>query len=290
MFTAVTIRDAAGSDLVIFDGTHRLGECHGLHGLPQPRRIVRPLPGGHGEINETAYYASRQPVWNGMLVGADESAVWALYDQLLRVLWGMAADARLMRWTRTDGKQLQSLVKLGDAFDPVLRASDAGHVLAYQLILDREDPRNYAQASATATGASLSDVGGGFGFPFGFDFGFTPSGSGAAVVANSGTIETPGTFTIYGQVSNPQILQQSTGKLIALNGELGAGSTLTVDANPSVRTVTLDGTADRGNMIDFAATDWTAGLIPDGGDTYKLLATAWDASARLDVTARDAYA
>lgn len=290
MFTSVTIEDAAGSDFVLFDASHRLGECRGLHGLPALRRIVRTLPGGHGEINETQHYGSRQPMWNGMFVGADESALWTLYDALLRALWGAVSDERRLKWTRSDGKMLQSWVKLGDAFDPVLKASDAGHVLAYQLTFDRQDPRNYAQTPSTGTGASISDVGGGFGFPFGMPFGFTPSGSGSVTAVNVGTIETPGTFTILGAVSNPQIQQQSTGKLIVLSGDLAAGSTLTVNTAPLEKTILLDGTADRGNLIDFAATDWTTGLIPPGGDTYKLLATAWDASARLDYSASAAYA
>jgi hypothetical protein len=288
MFTAVTIQDAAGADVALFDATHKLGESHGLHGIPAPRRVTRTRPGAHGEINETRHYASRQPVWNGMLVAADESALWTAYDLILKALWGSIDTPRLLKWTRADGKLLQSWVKLGDAFDPVLRASDAGHALAYQLIFDREDPRNYAQVPSTGTGASISDVGGGFGFPFGMPFGFTPSGSGSVTAANAGTIDTPATFTILGAVSNPQIQQQSTGKLIVLSGDLAAGSTYTVST--AARTVTLDGTADRGNLIDFAATDWTTGLIPPGGDTFKLLATAWDASARLDVSANAAYA
>jgi hypothetical protein len=288
VFTAVSIPDQAGVEVVLFDGTHKLGECHGLHGVPLPRRIVRPRPGMSGEINETRFAGSRQPVWNGMLVGANAAALWATFDDLLGALWGMVEEARLLRWTRADGVMLQSLVKLGDAFDPVMRAADAGHVLQFQLVFDREDPRNYAQSAATATGAALSDVGAGFGVPFGFGFGFTPGGSGAVAVANGGTIETPGTFTIYGAVTNPVVQQQSTGRLIAMSASAAAGSTLTVDGLE--RTVVLDGVTDRGNTIDFAATDWRAGLIPPGGDTYKLLATTWDASARLDVTARDAYA
>lgn len=293
MFLALSIEDANGNsvELISTSTTERLtGECHGLHGVPAPRRVVRALPGASGEINETRYAGSRQPVWNGWIFrsGTSAGAIWAHYDAILNALWGMVAEARPMRWTRSDGVALQSSVKLAEAFDPVLKATDHGMQVAYQLVFDREDPRNYSQTSVTVMGNAISDVGGGLGFPFGFPFGFTPSGSGVTAVSNAGTIETPGTFVIRGQVSNPQIMQVSTGKLIALNGELAAGSTLTLDA--AARTVLLDGTADRGNLVDFAATDWSAGLIPAAGDSYKLLATAWDASARLDITSRAAYA
>jgi Siphovirus-type tail component, C-terminal domain len=294
MFLALTIEDHNGNayELITSGSTERLtGECHGLHGLPPPRRVIRTLPGAHGEINETRNYASRQPVWNGTIFragGGAAGALWTQYDGLLSALWGAVSEPRLMKWTRSDGKMLQTLVKLGDAFDPVISAKDNGALLAYQLIFDREDPRNYSQTLTTSTGNTLSDVGGGFGFNFGFPFSFTPGGSGLVAVGNSGTIDTPGVFTIRGAVSNPQIRQGSTGLVIALSGSLGTGSTLTIDA--AARTVLLDGTADRGNLIDFASTDWDAGLIPPGGDVYQLLATSWDASARLDVSSRDAYA
>lgn len=294
MFTALTIQDANGNDfeLITISTTERLtGECHGLHGVPAPRRVVRPLPGGSGEINETKDAASRQPVWNGTIfpvAGSGVGRLWQQYDALLRVLWGMVSEPRLMKWTRDDGVSLQTLVKLAEAVDPVLKTSDFGNRLEYQLVFDREDPRNYAQSSATSTGSALSDIGGGFGFNFGFNFGFGPAGqSGLSTAANAGTIETPATFTIYGQVSNPAIQQTSTGKLITLSGDVGPGATLVLDSQE--RTVMLGGT-DRGNMIDFAGTDWTAGLVPAGGDSYRLLGSSWDVNARLDVTTTAAYA
>jgi hypothetical protein len=289
MFTAVTIEDANGVQVSLFDGQRRLGEVHGLHGLPSPRRIVRTRPGAHGEINETRHYAARQPVWNGTLIGTDEASLWAEYDDILRALWGAVSEPRLMRWTRGDGVLLQSYVKIGEAFDPIIRATDAGRFLAYQLVLDREDPRNYSQTLSSVTGAVLTDSGGGWVFPATFPIIFTPGGSGEVVVANSGTVDTPAILTIVGRVANPQILQVETGKLIVISGEVASGSTLVV--NGADRTVLLDGVTDRSNLVNFAATDWGAVMIPPGGCTYRLLATSWDATAKLNpVVSRDAYA
>lgn len=289
MFTAVTIEDADGAEVALFDGQRRLGEVHGLHGLPAPRKIERTRPGAHGTINETRHYASRQPVWNGTLLGSDASALWTLYDTILQALWGAVSEPRVMRWTREDGTQLQSVVKLGDAFDPVIRATDAGRYLAYQLVLDREDPRNYSQTLRSEASTVLTSGGGGWVFPEIMPVIFTPTGSGVATTANNGSIPTPATFTIVGQISNPQILQVETGKVIVLSGEVGAGSTLVV--NGATRTVLLDGVTDRSNLVNFASTDWEAAMIPPGGATYRLLATSWDATAKLDpITSRDAYA
>jgi hypothetical protein len=272
----------------LFDGTHRLGEVHGLHGLPAPRRIIRSRPGAHGDINQTRHYASRQPVWNGQLLGQDADALWGVYDELLRALWDSVSTPRLMRWTRADGAALQCYVKIGEAFDPVLRAVDAGRVLAYQLVFDRDDPLNYSQTLTVVAGDTLTVVGGGWVFPATFDIIFTPSGAATTLATNNGTVETPAVFTIHGAVSDPRILQVQTGKVIVLSGSIAPGSRIIVDG--AARTVLLDGVTDRSNLVDFAATDWAAALIPPGGCTYRLLATTWDATARLDVASRDAYA
>lgn len=287
MFTSVTIQDANGVDVALFDSNRRLGECRGLHGLPSLRRITRPRPGGHGEINTTRHYGSRQPVWTGILRGTSEPALWAEYDTILAALWGAVDDPRLLKWTRADGLALQSLVKIGDAFDPVITATDAGRILRYQLTFDREDPRNYSQTEQVIVGAALTSAAGGLTFPADFNWTFTPSGAGTATVVNTGTIPAPGIFRVYGAVTSPQVLHVETDLRIAFDGAVSAGSYLEIDVQN--RAVLLNGSTDRTNLVDFAATDWQAGEIPVGTNNYRLIASTFDASARLDVFYRSSY-
>lgn len=289
MFTAVSIQDAAGVDVPLMNGQRRLGELQGLHGLPAPRAIKRPRPGGHGEINETRHYGSRRPVWSGKLLGTDEAALWTEYDTILQALWGSVSEERLLKWTRHDGVQLQSLVKLGDAFDPIMRATDAGKVLAYQLVFDRQDPRNYSQTLGVAVGDPLTDASGGITYPAPYPWQYTPSGAGEVEVVNTGTIETPVLFRIYGGASSVQIVNMATGLRIGLAGEVARGSYLEVDT--FTRSVLLDGITDRTNLVDFAATDWRAGMADaDMTTTFRLLASRFDQDARLDCLSRAAFA
>lgn len=289
MFTSVTIQDANGLDVPLHDGNRRLGECQGLHGLPAPRRIVRPRPGGDGEINETRHYGSRRPVWGGHLIGTNEAALWAEYDTILQALWGAVEEERLLKWTRHDGTMLQSAVKLGEAFDPVIRAEDAGKILAYQLVLDRQDPRNYGQTLQVVVGDPLSAAAGGITYPATYPWQYTPSGAGEVDVVNTGTIETPVLFRVYGYADTPQILNVATGKRIAFNGEVANGDYLEVDTFE--RSVRLNGTTDRTNLVDFTATDWRAGFADgDATTTFRLLAGNFDPTARVDALYRPASA
>lgn len=289
MFTTVTIQDASGNDVTLHrSGSRRLGECQGLHGLPAPRRIVRPRPGGHGEINETKHYGSKRPIWSGKLLGDTETALWTEYDAILQALWEAVESERLMKWTRGDGTQLQSYVKLGEAFDPVIRYQDAGRVLAYQLVLDREDPRNYSQTQTVEVGDPLTDASGGVTYPATYPWQYTPSGAGEAQVSNTGTIETPVLFRVYGYASSPQLLNTSTGARVVFDGEVANGDYLEIDTFE--RSVKLNGSTDRTNLVDFTATDWRAGLAGPGSTTFRLLAANFDGTARVDVLYRSAFA
>lgn len=285
MFTSVTIEDGNGIDVELFNGTRRLGECHGLHGLPQPRRIVRPRTGQHGEINQTKHYGSRQPVWNGQLTGADDAALWVEYDAIMAALWGSVGNERLLKWTRADGLELQSAVKLADAFDPVLRAGDAGRVLAYQLVLDREDPRNFSQAETEVLGATLDELGGGMVMPAVMPVTFTTSSGGKAVIVDAGPTGTSPVYEIRGGIVAPAIRIQETGESIVLTGQVGANSRLEVDVRR--RRVLLDGTANRENLIDFRLTTWAD--LPPGGSTVQLLGASFDTAARLVVRYRPGH-
>lgn len=288
MLTAVTINNASGTGIALLSGGRRLGQFHGLHGLPSPRRIVRDRPGQHGEINETQHYGSRQPVWEGWLTASSASALWTEYDAILTAIWDAVSTERTLKWTRSGGTALQSAVKIAEAFDPVISADQAGKRLDYQLVFDRQDPRNYSQTQDTDTGIALTSASGGLTFNAIFNWKFTPSGAGTVSVTNSGTISTPGTFRIYGTVTSPQIQLVGSSKRIVFSGSVSVGDYLEVDTFN--RTVKLNGVTSRENLLDFSATDWTAGLIPSGSSTFRLLGGTFDASARLDVISRDAYA
>jgi hypothetical protein len=288
MFTAMTIQDAAGVDVPLINTNRTVEEVAGLHGLPSPRRLVRSRPGAHGEINTTKHYDSRQPVLNGVIFRDSEDGLWSEYETILGALWGAVENERLLKWTREDSTALQTHVKLAAAFDPVLRAVDSGMFLRYQLAFDREDPRNYSQTQDAEVGEPLADAAGGLTFPAPLNWQFSASGAGEITVDNTGTIDTPGIFRIYGYATSPQILNMATGERIAVNGTVSAGDYLEVDI--ADRSALLNSETDRTNLIDFSGTDWAAGEIVPGETTFRLIAGNFDASARLDVLFRAAYA
>ena len=286
MLDSLSLADAAAADITLLSATRRVQRVTGLQGMAQPREIVRPKPDRHGDIIDTKHLSGKTTTIEGQLTGANEAAVWTEFDTIQKTLFAAVDTDRTLKWRRaTSGTLLQAQVRLAGMFEGPLQSENGGNVLPYQIQLRRSDPRAFTQTQTTATGAALSAAAGGLTIPFTFPFTFTPSGGGVASVNNTGTVPTPPIFRLYGACSSPQVLIVGTGKRIVLTGSVAAGDYLEVDV--AERTVKLNGTTNRTNLLDFTATDWSE--LATGSDTVRLLAATFDANARVDVLYRMAY-
>jgi hypothetical protein len=102
---------------------------------------------------------------------------------------------------------------------------------------------------------------------------------------NLGDVETWPRFRITGPITNPELLNQTTGQRIRLTYTLGAGEYL--DVYPERGQILLGGTADRYGALDFDVSDWWQ-LVP-GPNDVRLLAAAYAAGANVNIYWRHAW-
>jgi hypothetical protein len=288
MISAMTLRDSSATDIALHSGNRLVRQVTGLTGAPGIRQVVRPRPNRHGAINDTSHMHERAIVVSGVLKGANEAGVWTEYDAVQSVMFDAIGTDRTLKWTRASSAlALQATVRVHDLFDGPLSFENGLFHLPYQATFLAEDPREYLQTETTATGAALSGAAGGLVFSAAFPWRFTPSGAGAASVNNTGTIPTPPVFNVYGAVSSPQVLLvgSSPDERIVLTGSVSDGDYLEVDVFN--RTIKLNGTTNRLNLLDFTGTTWFD--LPVGSKTIRLLGATFNANARVDVLYRPAY-
>ena len=253
MISAMTLRDSSATDIALHSGNRLVRQVTGLTGAPGIRQVVRPRPNRHGAINDTSHMHERAIVVSGVLKGANEAGVWTEYDAVQSVMFDAVGTDRTLKWTRASSAlALQATVRVHDLFD-----------------------------------GPLSGAAGGLVFSAAFPWRFTPSGAGAASVNNTGTIPTPPVFNVYGAVSSPQVLLvgSSPDERIVLTGSVSDGDYLEVDVFN--RTIKLNGTTNRLNLLDFTGTTWFD--LPVGSKTIRLLGATFNANARVDVLYRPAY-
>lgn len=289
MLGALTLQNAANVDVpLLLLPKRRVAAAAGLIGIPSVRKVVRARPNRHGVIDESRYVGERGPSIRGLLVAPNEQEVWAEYDALAEVFWQAIAEPRLLKWLRSgSGLALQAAVKLaGEPLDAPLEVANGLRLLPYQVQFLAEDPRAYSQTLTTNSSTALVAAAGGKTYPRTYPRTFTPSGGGEVAPNNTGKVSTPPVFRIFGTCVNPQILNTVTGDRIVIEGTVTAPDYLELDVFD--RSVKLNGTANRYNLLDAELTDW---FELDGGSTpLRLLASDFDASARLDVLYRAAYA
>lgn len=295
MLSHVSLEAPAGNVVTLHDtaqlaaGALRaaLVTADGLVGIPAVRAQLVDKVEDHGQRDHSRFVGGRGPTLEGELWGPDHAAAWQLHDDLEHALWSTLVQPGVLRYRRQGVGQplLRARVKLAGYENPL---AGAAKLLRYQLQLSQPDPRAYTDPPAVVVSDGLSAGGGGLMFPFVFPIVFTTSSGGVAEVVNAGSAPAPVVFRIYGRAVAPVVRLLETGDEVALRGEVGAGTFVEVDTGgPSVR-LAGDPLQSLGSQVLAAQT--TFFRVPARSTVHlQLLASEWDAAARLEVDVSSAY-
>lgn len=177
----------------------------------------------------------------------------------------------------------QITARLLPGHDVVLRNTGFGEAT---LQWTCSDPRRYslvehaAQIDPPTPGEGLT-----YPLTYPLDYG-EPGSSGNATVTNAGDTPTFARIVFTGPLTSPQILNQTSGRLLAFGITLAAGETLTVDCDAG--TVTLNGTADRLYTLTPTSVPVEAFELIPGDNLISLRASATGSGAQAALTWRDA--
>lgn len=112
-----------------------------------------------------------------------------------------------------------------------------------------EDPRIYdatlEQVILPLSGLAIT----GRGYPKGYSYGYGPTVAPQTQnVVNNGNRPTPVKFTVYGPITTPEIVNESTGQTLKVNITLGASDYLDIDTH--YKTVLLNGSVSRRGLLE----------------------------------------
>lgn len=146
-----------------------------------------------------------------------------------------------------------------------------------------EDPRIYdiTQTSVTLPLGAIVTTGFSFNLGFSFGFGSVSTNSDGQYLTVGGNRLTPPIFTISGPVTNPIIINDTTGNTMGFTINLLAGQTLVIDTQ--YRTVRLNGTTNRRSALTLPG--WF--MLQPGQNFIRFRASA--GSGTLNVAYRNAW-
>lgn len=125
----------------------------------------------------------------------------------------------------------------------------------------------------------------GYGDPYSDPYSTEAGATAQVSMLNEGDLDAIPRHVITGPITNPEILNNTTGERIKLTYTLAAGETLEVDV--ARKTVLFGGVTSKFSAVVFPTSRWWR--LQPGANDVRLLASAYSAGARLDTYWRRAY-
>ena len=108
-------------------------------------------------------------------------------------------------------------------------------------------------------------------------------GTGSAAVTNSGNVTVFPTFTLNGAMTNPIIVNSSTGQFLSLNITTSATDTIVID--PDLRSITYNGNPARNLLVN--GSQWFG--LPAGTTTIGIISSTASTASSLVIAYRNGY-
>lgn len=235
-------------------------------GSPAPRAVVDARPTDHGATDATLYYGPRSFELIGSVTAASFADLWAAIDNIKGKL--VLGSVHVIRFRRTGlAFDEQAVVRVDSPVDIPLTPMPSPY-LNFGVSLFAADPRIYTSTQVQGTYDPSSSGTGGLFFPLTFPLNFNVSDTaGRLTVDHEGNIATPPVFVITGPVTNPILdLDTLSRSIYTRDTTLAAGDILTIDV--AARSVVLNGTTSRPDLINTALTDWF--YIAPGSNQLRL--------------------
>lgn len=273
--TRAVFNDADDPDFIGY-----LSEVTGLDG-PEVREAAEDRAGADGGVHG-AFYAGRRPITLAGSIWPEPHTIRNLReDRIKRATNALRADA-VLNYTPEglDARQFR-----GRRSQPPRITGRRPKQFLIALIAAESELASPTESSVAIV-AGLTVISG-FDFPLEFPLDFDADATPAAstYVVNSGTAPAWPRFRIDGPITNPRLLNATSGKELDLTYTLAVDEFLELDSLAG--TILLGGTTNRYSALQFPGSEWWP--LEPGSNDVRLYADSYGSPAAATVYWNDAY-
>lgn len=243
-------------------------------------------PSSHGAWVGKKLVGQRIVTWTGKISTADrsswEDAVKTLRDKFVPAV----GTEELTIVVRTRNEMRMAFGTVTQRQIPVDYAySYYGAKVTLQF--ECSDPRLYSLGENSVFISTPPLISSGLAYPlvYPLDYG-TEQAPNSLIITNSGNAPTPMTMNFLGPITNPELINQTTGERLGFDIVLTADDVLTV--NTRLGTVVLNGTADRIYTRTLTSSPILGFDLLSGENELQLIAEDWEAGSGVEIIYRDA--
>jgi hypothetical protein len=270
-----------GDDLVTY-----MDALNGWEGLPGIDSGNTPRPNYHGSWPGYKFAQERIITWEGRF--AASPSAWV--TELKKLRQSLAIPLGSEEYEIAVRLRGETLLAFGTVSARAMPGDYSYGYYGARLTIQFEcsDPRRYSLDENIQNLILPTVSSNGLDYPLDYplDYGADEASSGSATIQNDGDVTTPVKLIFTGPMTNPKIVNVTTGVSLEFIITLGDGETLEVDTR--IGTVLLNGIADRLYTRTVNSSPILSfGLVP-GSNTVTLQASAWDDPAGVTIIWRDA--
>jgi hypothetical protein len=242
-------------------------------------------PASHGAWVGKKLLGQRILTWNGVFAATPEN--WETEIKRLRAAFtppGGTEELTIVVRTRNETRMVFGTVS---ARQIPVDYSYSYYGARLSLQFECSDPRRYSLGEESVFLELPTDVEDGLEYPlvYPLDYGVEVV-SNSAIVLNDGDAPTPPQLTFVGPVTNPRLINQTTGEQLGFEIVLTADDMLTV--NTRLGTVLLNGVADRLYTRTVSSSPILGFDLVAGENELQILADEWEAGSGVEIVYRNA--
>lgn len=274
------------NEYILGDDTNTfLEEITGWEDLPSIDSSNTLRPASHGAWVGKKLAGQRIITWKGRF--APSATDWETEIIRLRAAFGLVSGTEeLTISVRTRDEILVCFGTVSARQIPMnYRYSYYGADLSIQF--ECSDPRRYSRGENSVFISMPALTSDGLDYPlvYPLDYGATPTPS-SLIVTNAGDAPAPVELNFVGPVTNPTLINQTTGGRLGFEITLAADETLTV--NTRLGTVVLNGTVDRLYTRTLTSSPILGFDLLPGQNEMQAIAEDWETGAGIEIVYRDA--
>ena len=239
------------------------------------RSTITPKVARHGSVIWNQKYSGRVLSIEGHIDEAGDYAELREKRNALLDAFSIDRGKSYLIINTTDGETFVIRVATTEIDGGVAKSNSVSH-LSFRLELTSEDYRFWKE------GQNLTDVylstGGGTTFPASFPMTFAPTTGGSVIVTNNGSAPADPDIIIYGPVTNPYVLNTTTGEYLSLNITIDEGSYVRIYEDEGSMYVMQGGTTNR--YSDFSGTLFK---LQPGANVISYTASTYSSNSFLEV-------
>lgn len=250
------------------------------------RGAVEAVPRRNGSIVPAAFRSGATPILKGTAKAASVETRTDMLDELRAQLVSILRADGVLRWTPSGKTTRRLTVRCLE--DP---SESGGFLKTFQAALVSTTAHVESDAEHVASYSSLDGDSSGDEFEFPFEFPMDLGAglaAGTAVVENAGDTDAWPLVRVTGPVTNPTLVNSTTGDELALIIDIPAGSFLEVDMD--AETVRMNADPDQNRIGSVDPLNGVFWPLVEGVNEVRLIADAHDVGHGAAIYWRDAYA